>query len=277
MEYQKLLWGDEPYMVACVQASYPLHCHHEIEVMYCLRGKGKVIMDDQEYELVEGSIIFINSLAFHQLFVDNDSAILVLEFGSQLLGTGFRDVAEYSFTKCLLEPNEECPYRDYIINPLEKLYYEQLKVKKGFKWAIQGYLFELFAMIVRYVPMNKRNLQNRKKIDHYIKIQNVFELVRTSYHQDITLEMAAACVGYETSAFCRLFKSTTNMTFHNYLNYYRINIAMRLLEQEGYSIETVGQMTGIPVPKTFSRLFKQYTGMSPSSYRNKYMGGLSEL
>ena len=270
LEYQKLLLGENPYLIAHIQASYPMHCHNEIEVFYCTKGEARVIVEEKEYTLCEGSIFFVSSLAMHQITIENNASVFVIEFGSQFLGASYKEIADKSFTKCLINPDEDCTYRNRITKPLKKLCQEYNKRETGSYWAIKGYLYELFAMIVRYIPMKSQSTQKQKMIDRYLKIQKVIDLVHQEYNTEISLERAATAVGYDPRAFCRLFKSITNMTFHDYLNFHRINVATRLLEYKSYSIGEVGQMTGIPVAKTFARLFRKYTGMSPSEYRKKF-------
>jgi len=276
MEYQKMLLGDKPYFISCVCASYPMHCHNEIELLYCLQGEIKVNMENEEYHLAEGSILLISSLAMHQITVNSGSLALVLEFGSEFLGHEFNMFTTKRFSKCLISPEEKCEYRNRLEKPLKRIYKEFTNPIAGTNWAIQGFLLEIFAMIIRYVPMEPQNSLRLKNLDRYLKIQKVFELVQNEYGSEISLERAAACAGYDPRAFCRLFKFITNMTFHDYLNLHRINVSMRLLESSAYSISDVGQMVGIPVAKTFSRVFRKYTDMSPSQYRNHYLNDFNQ-
>jgi len=270
-----MLVGENPYFVSCAYASYPTHCHNEIELLYCVHGTVRATIENEEYHLTQGCILLVSSLAMHQIIIDDDSFALVLEFGSNFLGSEFNDFTTQKFSKSFISPDENCDYRNRLEKPIKRIYKEFSNPKKGTHWAIQGFLLEIFAMIVRYVPMQPQNSQKLKNLDRYLKIQKVFELVHNEYASDITLERAASCAGYDPRAFCRLFKFITNMTFHDFLNLHRINVSMRLLEHNAYPINEVGQMVGIPIAKTFSRVFRKYTDMSPSQYRNLYLKSLN--
>ena len=266
-----MLLGENSYSVFLTHSSYPDHCHSEIEVLCCIDGSMDVISDSKTYHLEKGNIIIINSLEMHSLNVKSPNTIaLVLEFGSQFLGPKFYDYAMLTFDNCLITPSDEYSYKNRILKPIERLYAEYTDNEIGSEWVIQGLLYEIFAMIIRHIPSKKQENNKRAGFERYLKIQKVFDLVANEYCNEITLTQAASCAGYDPRAFCRLFKSVTNMTFHSYLNSYRINVAMRLLEQKMYPVGEIGQLVGLPVTKSFSRLFKTYTGMSPSQYRNKF-------
>ena len=270
MKYQNLLFGQNPYFVSCVYNSYAAHCHSEIELLYCVQGEIKVIIEGEEYNLVQGSILLISSLAMHEIIIEEKATALVLELGSQFLGTEYNHIALHKFTKCHITPTDDLPYKSRLIKPLKRLYKEYINRNTGYQWVIQGILFEVFAMVVRCVPMEKQSTQKQKNLESYIKIQKVFDLVHEKYNEEITLERAASYAGYDPRAFCRLFKLITNTTFHDYLNFHRINISIHLLQNKIYSIGEIGEMVGIPVAKTFSRVFRKYIGMTPREYRNMY-------
>ena len=270
MEYQKLLLGQNPYFVSCVYNSYAAHCHNEIEFLYCVQGEIKVIIENEEYNLMQDSILLISSLAMHEIIIEKNATALVLELGSQFLGAEYNHIALQKFTKSHIAPTDDFPYKSRLINPLKRLYKEYINRKTGYQWVIQGILFEVFAMIVRYIPMEKQSAQKKKNLESYIKIQKVFDLIHDKYNEEITLERAASCLGYDPRAFCRLFKLITNTTFHDHLNFHRVNISIHLLQNKTFSIGEIGEMVGIPVAKTFSRVFRKYIGMTPREYRNKY-------
>lgn len=267
MEYQKVLLSENPYFISCVYCSYQMHIHSEIELLYCIQGEAKVIIENEEYSLQEGTVLLINPFDAHQLINDDEATILALRFGSQFLGAEYKDFSMQKFINCPITPHTECPYKNYLLTPLKRLYEEHIKHEIGSTWAIKGLLYDIFAMIVRYVPIEQQDSPKLNNMDRYLKIQKAFDLVHKEYAEDITLERVAEVLGYNKRSFCRVFKYVTNMTFHEYLNSYRIDVSMRLLEHNVHSIGEIGQMVGIPVAKSFGRIFRKYVGMSPKEYR----------
>ena len=59
------------------------------------------------------------------------------------------------------------------------------------------------------------------------------------------------------------------MSFYQYLSSYRISVACSLLTESKETIADIGEIVGIPEPKTFGRLFKKTVGISPGEYRKQ--------
>ena len=86
--------------------------------------------------------------------------------------------------------------------------------------------------------------------------------------EDCTSEELANMVGLSVSHFRMLFKQTTGYTVVQYKNYLRVSRARDLLLMRDCSVGEVAEIVGIPDLFYFSRLFKQYIGISPSQVRN---------
>ena len=74
-------------------------------------------------------------------------------------------------------------------------------------------------------------------------------------------------------AFCRYFKKMTKLTFTQFVNHYRIDIAKKLLLQ-GNTISEVCFQCGFESLSYFNRVFKKVTGTSPTGFRNEYLSSL---
>lgn len=67
--------------------------------------------------------------------------------------------------------------------------------------------------------------------------------------------------------FGRVFKSSQGISFKQYVQNRRMELAKQLITERRYNLTIIGQKVGITNSSYFSQLFKQYTGVLPSEYR----------
>lgn len=87
-------------------------------------------------------------------------------------------------------------------------------------------------------------------------------------NEDISLEDIAASFHVSYEKFRKLFKQEVGISPIQYRLQSKFHLAERLL-YEGFSIKMVAVELGYNDPFTFSRQFKKYMGVSPSSFKNK--------
>ena len=58
-----------------------------------------------------------------------------------------------------------------------------------------------------------------------------------------------------------------------HITFLRMRQAGALLSSEAYTVEAVAQQVGYDNPFSFSTAFKRETGLSPSQYRRRALGG----
>lgn len=98
------------------------------------------------------------------------------------------------------------------------------------------------------------------------------DYIRENYSRDISLEDVSEHVYLSSGYFSKLFKQHTGENYIDYLIRVRMDKAKELLEQTRYKTYDIGESVGYTNTKYFLRLFKKYTGMTPSEYRNLYSG-----
>lgn len=101
-------------------------------------------------------------------------------------------------------------------------------------------------------------------------IENVIDYIHNHYMETISITRLAEIFGMDGRRFSYIFQKNLGMSPLAYLTEYRINRAKELLIQEGNSITAVASCVGYTDPLYFSRLFKKYSGMSPSNYQIKF-------
>ncbi len=88
--------------------------------------------------------------------------------------------------------------------------------------------------------------------------------IKVHYQEPLQLSAVAEENGVTGSYLSRLFKEHLGTTFIEYLNRFRINKAILLLEEKEKSIKEISYMVGYQDPNYFSRIFRKYLGVSPS-------------
>jgi two-component system response regulator YesN len=104
------------------------------------------------------------------------------------------------------------------------------------------------------------------------KPKNVIERVRTIIDQRYAENLQVAEIGKEVflsvTYLCLLFKQETGETINEYLTKVRVEKAKELLREPGNKFYEVCYAVGYSDPSYFSKIFKKYTGFTPSSYRD---------
>ncbi len=83
----------------------------------------------------------------------------------------------------------------------------------------------------------------------------------------LTLEAVAAEIHVSTYYFCKIFKQSTGMTFTEYVNRQRIELAKRELLKPDRRITEVAYDVGYQSLSQFNRSFLKIVGESPSQFR----------
>jgi len=104
-------------------------------------------------------------------------------------------------------------------------------------------------------------------------IQKVKEYLGSNYSRDISLEDAADLVFLSPTYFSRIFKQQTGENFIDYVVRLRIEKAKELLADTQYKTYEISSLVGYKSSRYFSKIFKGFTGFTPSEYRNSLYKG----
>jgi two-component system response regulator YesN len=100
-----------------------------------------------------------------------------------------------------------------------------------------------------------------------MRIQKVIQLIRHRYWDHLSLELLAREIGMSKYRLSHRFSREVGMSFRAYLLRVRLDRARELLATGRVSISEVAQAVGFTDLPRFDKLFKRYTGLTPSAYR----------
>ena len=97
-------------------------------------------------------------------------------------------------------------------------------------------------------------------------ISKVIEEIRVHYAEKLSVETISEELGVSASYLSRKFKEVTGQTFLDFLNKYRVQQAVVLLNTRQYRISEIAEATGFTDYKYFCAVFKKYTLKSPTKF-----------
>lgn len=243
------------------------HWHDELEILYLLRGQATVTIDSIPYTAQEGDIVLVAPNILHDVSIELGVTAqhLLVECGVALLGEDFQTLSGRVFPSPLLKASDFGTAQT-IRRLLDRITHELQNNKPGKDTAIRALIGEIFVTLLRDVPSEPGSKSGQALLQQ-TRWNAVFEYIANHFDDDLRMEDAAECAGYSTYHFCRCFREHTGVSFHRYVNRYRIEHATRLLREASLPVTQVASQSGFDSIKTFNRVFKSEIGMSPSAYR----------
>lgn len=249
------------------------HYHPEIELIYIEEGSGKRHVGNHISHFSDGDLLLIGSNVPHYGFSPTLNDIekeIVVQFNESCFGKGFLNMVETSsisnvFDRAQLGISFHGDTKKYIGQRLKRM----LK-KTSFEKLIELIkIFHVLSLSDQYTILNATGTSLQVKGDDNLRIDSVYEYVRNNFSEKISVDLIANEVNMTVSSFCRFFKKTTNKTFVQFLNEYRIAHACNLLSEQSHSVLDIAFECGFSNQSNFNRAFRKITGKSPSQFRQE--------
>lgn len=124
-------------------------------------------------------------------------------------------------------------------------------------------------MLCRLYERQEANFQ-KVKDSHQRAVAMAQAYIHENYQKDITAMEICKHLRLSRSYFCEIFKKVVGISLKDYILFYRINEAMRLLIHTDLPITKIAELVGFNDYANFYRCFKLRVGRTPRSYRNGY-------
>ena len=97
-------------------------------------------------------------------------------------------------------------------------------------------------------------------------VRKAIEILKSRYMDKLSLESISEEIEVSASYLSRKFKEETGLTYLDFLNQYRVQQAIKLLDEGIYKVYQVSDRTGFTDYKHFCTVFKRYTNTSPTEF-----------
>lgn len=230
-----------------------MHLHEYSEVLYCKSGEGMVTVNGQQIMLRKQQFIWLPPNYIHQ-YVFQNSELICAVFSNDLIPLFFQSAAKKQLTVSALDAGE--------LQPIFEILYT---IKKENYILLSGYLNLICAKVIE---KSKFEETSHSDLSLY---QKVITYLSEHYTEEITLCKLAKMFGYNEKYLSHALHALTGINFRQFLTFYRLNHAKKLLESRTEAnITMIAAESGFSAMNTFHRAFKEMLGITPSEYRKKF-------
>lgn len=233
--------------------TWDFHLHKNLEVIYVLEGCVKCTVNNVLYHLTAGQFGLCLPYDIHRYEPEENTRYWVLVFSEDYVRFFVKQTAgkvAQSF------PFHCCPAVENYVK--EQLIFNDSPTILTLKSCLYAICQEFLEMI----ELEKRDLKET------LIISQVIDYIEANLSGKISLADLAANLGYDYNYMSRYFRRIFRMTFTEFVNIYRLEAAIRLLEDTDKNITSIAYESGFQSVRSFNTFFKERAGCTPSQYRN---------
>lgn len=228
------------------------HFHKNLELIYVIKGKLNCTLNNTTYEMTAGDFGLCLPYDVHSLVPNDDCEYWILVFSGDFVHSFSKEIAGKVGDGCIF----------HLKKPVETYIKEQLiNNSTPTKYTLKSCLYAICEEYLLSVPLIKKD---RKKTEILTQIT---EYVSEKYTENISLYDLANTLCYDYNYMSRFFKNMFNMSFTNFVNLYRLEAALELLENSNASILDIALSSGFQSVRNFNDFFRKNLNATPTQYR----------
>lgn len=261
----------ELYLTVCgierclADKSYGPTVRNDYHVHFILDGKGTLKIGNASYSLGRGQIFAIPPDIETYYYADSKNPwhYTWVSFGGSKAALYLEKAgitAEHPVRDAYINPEEFLAYTEKILNHHELTIANEL--------TRTSLLYEILALLIH--SQNQNQLEHHQPPAHDyapdLYVNHALEYIHDNY-TNIRVQDIADYIGITRSYLTHIFKQRLNISPQEYILNHRLEQGRRLLCTTNLSIQEIAEQIGYENPLTFSKIFKNFFGLSPKHYR----------
>lgn len=257
----------------------PWHFHPEIELLYCIKGKGTNFIGNAIRTIEEGELLLLGKnlphtrqrdRVYYEQHADESPESIVIQFKEDFLGADFFRLKDFSHIgEMLVRALRGLKFwgstKDLAVEKLTTI--KDLHGTSSILALLS--ILDLLARSKEFVYLNATNYASDVHERSSEKINKVYHYTIEHFREHIGLAEVAELTNHSVAAFCRYFKSRTRKSYFQYLTEIRIGYACGLLMEASWDVNEVCYKSGFNNLSNFHKQFKKIMKMTPSEYQKK--------
>jgi AraC family transcriptional regulator len=230
--------------------------HSHEQALFCLSLKGAYSEQHGTRNITypPGSIVFHPADEEHATEVnEGGSQVFVIEIGPEWI----QRLEEYSCTPSTVIDLNHSEMSWYA----KRMFYAFNEPGIDNDMQIEGLVLELLSCLVK---------ENWKKFEVPFWLPKVLELLRSDFHQSLTIKYIAKEIGINPIQLSRTFRKCMRLSIAEYKSRLRVEFASEQLRCTSKDLRDVAMKAGFADQSHLTRLFKRFVGTTPAAYRQSF-------
>lgn len=250
------------------------HYHPEYELVYVEADAGIRHVGSHISGYTQSDLVFIGSNIPHLNFdyrLRSDYHQVVVQLRENFLGSAIGISPELSVVNQLFKKAASGIAFHGETRAVAGKKLKKLQELPSFKQLMELLdIFHFLASSEEYTILNEEQMSLQFFLKDKIRMGAIYEYIDANYNRNPDVKVVASKVHLTTPAFCRYFKKQTNITFTDFVNQYRIDMAKNLLMQDKNITETC-YAVGFESLSYFNKLFNKIVGINPSDFKKNWL------
>lgn len=251
----------------------PWHWHEALEFDYVVEGSVKVSTASQTQTFQKGEAFFINTNVLTSMVNSQDCILDSHLFHPVFLGGHFKSVFETKYLNPVLQNKNldllpirgQTQQQKQITSRLRQL--ARLQQEQDREFQTRSLVGEIWLLLLEELKNTQLRQVSTKNQD---RLLTMMAFIQENHGEKLTLEEIADAAAVSTRECLRCFRNAIDRSPVEYLNDYRLQTALKLLENTDMPVTEIALRTGFGGSSYFSKMFRRTYGKTPAQHRKEY-------
>lgn len=244
------------------------HWHDSIEIIFVLKGKVNVSVNDKRFELTEKDVFLINANDIHSIQHHEDNLLLAVQVPIPALRENIKNVESYTFScrSFLYDENHQEEFNE-LRSLLAQMMWVVNKEGEGYELQIKSLYFQLIYLLIKNFKEEQEKENKISSQKHIERLLRITSYVKDNFRQPITLNQLSQNEFLSVHYLSKFIQKHLGMPFSKYVDSIRLDHAVKDILFTDIPLTQIALDNGFASVKAFNRAFKEFYHQTPSEYR----------
>lgn len=242
------------------------HWHDNVEIVQMLENKSVFIVDGKPIEAKKGDVIVIKDQSIHRSRAESGKfCFRIVQFSNKIFFDMNKSVGDVE-TYIPYEEIKKVPNLEKILNNLFEIAdIEGREIYIDENPFYQFVVMAAYMALLRSFPEKESELPIKGERNEF---SGIVEYINKNFKKDINIGSISETLYISRKRLTKLFAKYSGMSINEYITSLRIKNTNHLLSC-GHSVTETALESGFRSIRTFNKVYKDFTGMTPSEYQKK--------